>query len=226
MFAILFVLRNVTRKRTLKKIFQDTCSIKHTQNKEIHETNNIRNNKDSTFHPKNYTKKVSMWDSPVEREIYHQLLTLNTNNINIIPHVSLAELFISHIYERRDWKITQSHVDFLICDKYSLAPLIAIEFDGRYHNDINQKKRDAEKNYLFEYHNIKLVRFTYEDYKSGELLNRIIKELKYLNKVYCAECGNEMTLYPGKDGLPDFFGCNSFKETNCRYKREKGFTYI
>lgn len=38
--------------------------------------------------------------------------------------------------------IKSKHVDFLICDRASTKPLLAIELDGVSHNDANRKIRD------------------------------------------------------------------------------------
>ncbi len=39
-------------------------------------------------------------------------------------------------------KIKSRHIDFLICDRESTKPLLAIELDGYSHNNYNRIKRD------------------------------------------------------------------------------------
>ncbi len=56
----------------------------------------------------------------------------------------------------------KTHVDFLIINRVSKKPILAIETDGySYHNDeTNQHKRDLMKNHIFELYEIPLVRLS------------------------------------------------------------------
>lgn len=73
---------------------------------------------------------------------------------------------------QRAWReIAQKHVDFLVCNAYSLYPLYAIEYDGDTHDPNNPTnaatiKSDDFKNRLFAEIDLPLLRIEYgpEDY--------------------------------------------------------------
>ena len=85
----------------------------------------------------------------------------------IFPKIRLADAFDigSEIWteDERDYML-KSHFDFLITDLES-KPLLAIEYDGEYHSNIKQKKRDELKNEICEKGGLWLVRLNKEDFK-------------------------------------------------------------
>ncbi len=73
------------------------------------------------------------------------------HNCIICPKIGLKD--IVDITDRRDYKkwfakVSQKHVDFVICDS-SLKPLFAIELDDRSHYQESAKVNDDFKNELF-----------------------------------------------------------------------------
>lgn len=78
-----------------------------------------------------------------------------------------------HGYDKNKFftKISQKHIDFLICDKKSLYPLIGIEIDDSSHKYISRKKRDHFVNKLFEVAELPLLRIQ-------NRRNYIVNELK------------------------------------------------
>lgn len=177
----------------------------------------------------NYTRKENFWGSDIEKHIYKQMLDIGQEHLTILPHVSLGEIFKPTPCDEQNKKgrekyINLFHVDFLICEKESLTPLIGIEFDGKYHKHKEQQLRDAFKNELFRVQEIPLLRFDYEEYKQGIIIEKI-KEMLCNVKVYCASCGSEMIFITGKDGKDSFFGCKNYYSNGCRYKRRADFKY-
>ncbi|MCW1888264.1 MAG: DUF2726 domain-containing protein [Candidatus Moranbacteria bacterium] len=70
-------------------------------------------------------------------------------------------------------RIKSRHVDFLICDKITTAPLLAIELDGGVHNKASVKERDSFVDEL--YHSISLpIQHIYV----GENFGRVVAEVK------------------------------------------------
>lgn len=178
----------------------------------------------------NYTRKENFWGSDIEKNIYKQMLDIGQEHLIILPHVSLGEIFkptpcTEKNKKDREKYINLFHVDFLICEKESLTPLIGVEFDGKHHKDKEQQLRDAFKNELFRTQKIPLLRFNYEDYKQGCIIDNI-KETLCNVKVYCASCGSEMIFITGKDGKDSFFGCKNYYSNGCRYKRKADFKYV
>ncbi|MDU7537677.1 MAG: DUF2726 domain-containing protein, partial [Peptostreptococcaceae bacterium] len=130
----------------------------------------------------NYIKKENFWGSDIERNIYKQMLDISQEYLIILPHVSLGEIFkptpcSEQNKKGREKYINLFHVDFLICEKESLTPLIGIEFDGKHHKDKEQQLRDVFKNELFRVQGIPLLRFDYTDYKEGNIIEKIKEEL-------------------------------------------------
>lgn len=62
--------------------------------------------------------------------------------------------------EQRAWisKCDRKHIDFLLCDRESTRPLVAIELDGDSHNSDRQKKVDADKSAILKAAQLPLIR--------------------------------------------------------------------
>ena len=111
-------------------------------------------------------KKISDYDS--ENIMYHLLnkvledykdLTFTFRypvNILIKDKTLLTE------EERKYASHHNTHIDFLIYNKISKVPLLAVEVDGyKYHKEDNkQKERDILKNNILSKYNIPLIRLT------------------------------------------------------------------
>ena len=55
-------------------------------------------------------------------------------------------------------RISQKHIDFLICEKESLKPVLGIELDDRSHQREDRQKRDEFVNALYENIGLKMLR--------------------------------------------------------------------
>ena len=79
----------------------------------------------------------------------------------ICPKVGLKDLFEVNkgTKERQKYfyKISQKHIDFLICDS-KLVPLFAIELDDKSHKQADVKERDKFKDELFKVAGLPLYR--------------------------------------------------------------------
>lgn len=68
-----------------------------------------------------------------------------------VEYIVLSKVRIEDFVETRNGngkygargRIKSRHVDFLICDKITTAPLLAIELDGGAHNKASVKERDS-----------------------------------------------------------------------------------
>lgn len=176
----------------------------------------------------NYTKRESIWGSNAEKSIYKAIKDINRDTLIVLPHISLNEIFEAKPDDRygnsRKKYIKYYHVDFLICEKENLIPLLGIEVDGKHHVNIEQQLSDVFKDEIFKSNNIPLLRI-----KDSYRLEQIVNDIKdILNKapVYCGKCGAEMILRKGIEGKDSFYGCSCYKLNRCIYKRDKDFKYV
>lgn len=175
-----------------------------------------------------YKRKSALWDSQAELEAFHIINDIIGENLIVLPHIGLNELFMpikdEKYYKNRNKYIAYYHIDFLICTKEAGVPLIAIEIDGMHHKNDEQRIRDAFKDKLLTDNEISIIRIHTVNLNKEYLKRRIIEELNNA-KIYC-KCGRRMIYKKGKDGMPDFWGCEGFSEHGCREKKSKEFKYI
>lgn len=98
----------------------------------------------------------------------------------ICPKVGLKD-FIA-VTSKKDYlkwfrKISQKHVDFLICDK-NLKPLMAIELDDSSHELEQARKNDEFKNELYKELNFPLVRVRAAQYYRYQDIDSFISKIK------------------------------------------------
>ena len=85
--------------------------------------------------------------SPAELNFYHVLVTVSADWAALFSKVNLGDLFYPKTGEYGQNqayrnKIARKHVDFLLCDRESLRPLLAIELDDSSHNRPDRQARD------------------------------------------------------------------------------------
>ena len=68
------------------------------------------------------------------------------------------------------------HVDFLLCSKPSLAPILGIELDDSSHKLPEQQERDKFKDILFSSVGLPLLRMDLQSDYSSDFLRQQIKE--------------------------------------------------
>jgi len=100
------------------------------------------------------------------------------NNLLICPKVGLKDLFdVTDKANYLSWfgKISQKHIDFLVCDGM-LRPKYAIEVDDNSHQ--NREESDIFKNSLFKNSNIDIIRIKAQREYSEEY---ILQNLDLIN---------------------------------------------
>jgi len=114
------------------------------------------------FHRKKaYPYKITYLLSKSESVFYNSLKPVcDKYGYVICPKVGLKD-FIA-VTSKRDYlkwfrKISQKHVDFLICDK-NLRPIMAIELDDSSHELKKARKNDEFKNELYKRMGFPLIR--------------------------------------------------------------------
>lgn len=91
--------------------------------------------------------------SAAEISFFHVLKTVLTTDHYLITKVNLADLFyVKRPHENKGarGRISQKHVDYVVCDAKTMEPLVGIELDDRSHEREDRKKRDAFVDRVFE----------------------------------------------------------------------------
>lgn len=110
-----------------------------------------------------YKAKTSKWPylkrdfllTEAERKFYLVLSEIIGNDYLIFSKVRMADLLYlpkmnSSDYYHYQNKIQSKHVDFLICDKENIRPLLVIELDDSSHLKVDRVLRDTLVDKIFE----------------------------------------------------------------------------
>lgn len=91
-----------------------------------------------------------------------QALFINLQKILGDEYIVLSKVRIEDFVDVKRGEVSQSshwglrgriksrHVDFLVCDRATTKPLLAIELDGKSHNDLGRQVRDQFVNDLYK----------------------------------------------------------------------------
>ncbi len=99
--------------------------------------------------------------SHAEASFFHTLRTVVGDRAFIFPKVNLADLLYAPRQEaqRAAWnRINHKHVDFVLCDPHTLAPVLAVELDDRSHRRPDRAERDAFLDHALEDAGLPLLR--------------------------------------------------------------------
>ncbi|MCB9108760.1 MAG: DUF2726 domain-containing protein [Anaerolineales bacterium] len=78
----------------------------------------------------------------------------------VLSKVRLADIFfVKRPYENKSYfgRISQKHVDFLLCDPKTMKPVVGIELDDGSHQQAKRKTRDAFVEQVFESAGLPLI---------------------------------------------------------------------
>jgi predicted RNA-binding Zn-ribbon protein involved in translation (DUF1610 family) len=159
----------------------------------------------------------------------------------VLTKVNLADIFYvirpnenSSAYN----KISRKHVDFLVCDPKTLAPLCGIELDDRSHNRPDRQERDEFVEAVFKEAGLPLLRIpvqaSYNTTELGLLFKDTLKQGTHVQEYasaegvaapdprgagvpYCPKCGQPMVLRTARNGAQagqQFYGCVDYPK--CR----------
>ncbi len=101
--------------------------------------------------------------SRAEHEFFDVLNEIVGSNYYVFPQVHLITL-LDHRIKGQNWRgafrhIDEKSVDFVICDKNYIKPLLAIELDDRTHSYESRKLRDEEVSSTLQDAHLPLLRF-------------------------------------------------------------------
>ncbi|WP_313757594.1 DUF2726 domain-containing protein [Tissierella sp.] len=130
-----------------------------------------------------YEKKKYLL-SVAEKNFYDVLsLVIKDTEYYICPKVRLADIIVVGKTDKRQSyfnKIQSKHIDFLLCDKDSLVPLLAIELDDSSHLKDDRISRDDFVNKALESAELDLIRFKVQQtYTVTEIKDKL--NIKVLN---------------------------------------------
>lgn len=113
-----------------------------------------------------------------EHHFFNQLLVAIDSKYFVFPQIHLSSLF-DHKINGQSWRgalssIQRKSVDFVLCDKSTLEPIIAIELDDPTHNLPHRKIRDEYVEKIFSRTGLPLLRIgTSANYQANKLLEVI-----------------------------------------------------
>ncbi len=170
-----------------------------------------------------------------ELSFYHTLELYISDKAVICPKVGLKDVFFisngteSDSYLKYFSKISQKHVDFLLCEPRSMKPICGIELDDSSHTSKKSYERDTFIKKLYDDAKLELIRFSS---KSGYSVSEIEVALNHLfNKEdppavtntdnslnhICPKCNIQMIhrkASKGKNIGKEFYGCPNYP--NCK----------
>jgi hypothetical protein len=175
--------------------------------------------------------------SPAESSFYRVLLLVCGEQYRVFPKVRLVDiLFVQKGVEK--WqshhnRISNRHVDFLLCHPQTLRPALAVELDDSSHNRSDRKERDAFFDQAFKAAVLPMLHVpaknTYDVQQLRTLLSTGLAEVARPSagtttpgssspeRPICPKCGIPLIVKRNdKTGQP-FYACNNFPK--CRETR-------
>lgn len=128
--------------------------------------------------PYHYSRKNALMTN-AERRFFELLVEMAADKFFVFPQIHLTAL-LEHKVENGQWwdaafvHINGKSVDYVICDRQSLCPLVAIELDDWSHELEHRKKRDIEVERIMIEAKIPLVRFVnVKEMSKTEIISKI-----------------------------------------------------
>ena len=174
--------------------------------------------------------------SPAELSFYHVLINYVGGQWVVLSKVRLADIFfVKRPHENKSYfgRISQKHVDFLLCDPKTMKPVVGIELDDGSHQQAKRKTRDAFVEQVFESAGLPLIQIPNQRAYSRADLAALLEmhlagagrrngavsmapkgDLQPTDAVpVCPKCGVPMVLRTAKQGKragQSFYGCVNF----------------
>jgi len=127
----------------------------------------------------NYKRKYFLISRP-EHEFFDILVEVMGNKYYVFPQIHLSNILDNKIVGQ-NWKgafrhIDEKSVDYVICDKAYIKPLLAIELDDRTHEKEDRKERDAEVKRILDQVGLPFLIFENHGSFNKEEIKKIISE--------------------------------------------------
>ena len=184
--------------------------------------------------------------SPAETTLYQVLLAVVGKRVVVCPKVHLADVFQvrapSDQYKAFYSRIAQRRVDFLLCERYTLKPLLAVELYDHSQPRVFRKKRDAFIDKVFKAGKLPILHLVAQERYSPKALSVLVAP--YMTMVVyargaeqvntavpprCPCCGVPMVKrkvisgdYQGKE----YFSCRNYPNCCERLPLSKAHAYV
>ena len=100
--------------------------------------------------------------TPAERSFYEVLRRIIGDDLRLFVKVRLADLvWLPHDIENRQAhvnRVAAKHIDFVLCDPRTFAPVLAVELDDSSHEARHRQQRDALVNEVLRTVGLPLLR--------------------------------------------------------------------
>ena len=118
--------------------------------------------------------------TPPELACFRSLHQATRDTYWIFPQVHFSA-FLENKIIGQSWRGSFSHingksVDFMLCTKDTLSPVLAIELDDMSHEREDRKRRDSEEERIFKMANLPLLRLKHSDLSDSTNLAHVITE--------------------------------------------------
>ena len=125
--------------------------------------------------PKYRYQKKNFFMSKAEHECYKALIKALGDRFCIFAQVHLSTI-VDHKIKGQSWKGAFSHinrksVDFVLCEKEYISPILAIELDDSSHERPDRQKRDCEVERILDDAGVSLLRIKNHGRFDPEVLN-------------------------------------------------------
>lgn len=152
---------------------------------------NVEKNKNETIENKNKiteTKTREIWPyikknyffNQSEREFYYILNDILGDKYLLFSKVRMSDLLYLPKYMHNSYhylnKIQSKHIDFLICEKQNIKPLLAIELDGNSHLRDDRIERDEFVDEIFKDADLPILHIKVSNRYDKSYLSDIIKK--------------------------------------------------
>lgn len=126
--------------------------------------------------PDNFKLRPSLMNSN-ERVFFEQLKLAISNEYDIYPQVHLGAIFqpINFKHNWAELSRLNKKIDFVLFDKNTQTPKVAIELDGESHSNYKSFGRDEFVGQIFQKFNIPLIRFNNGNYSAQEIRENLCK---------------------------------------------------
>jgi very-short-patch-repair endonuclease len=125
-------------------------------------------------------KRKDLLMSLAEHKFFDVLVEALGKQYHVFPQIHLDDI-LEHKIEGQNWKgafrhIDEKSIDYVICDKVNIKPLLAIELDDRTHEREDRKVRDDEVKRILHEAGLPLLRFGNHGSFEREEIRRIVLE--------------------------------------------------
>ena len=132
-----------------------------------------------------YIKKNYFFNQS-ERKFYYMLSDILSDKYLLFSKVRISDLLYLPKYQNNSYsyrnKIQSKHIDFIVCDKQNVKPLLVIELDGNSHLRKDRIKRDKFVDEIFKDASLSILHIKVSDSCNKSYLSDIIGKKIELEK--------------------------------------------